>query len=304
MAEKTRGVQNRTTRKKSLNMKRRFQRTMSMSVLSSHLSVKVYDSHADTASNGSRGYSQRNKLERKKYSLQEMRNTNHFESNYQRALVGEWKSRNGISPATTVLNASFNSIPYADYNLSYDSNLLKNTSNKSRRDSAINNLQNKIRTYASDTSSTDSPREIISAEFSQDHLSCDDILSSNHKKSISAMTTGLLMPTRQNLSKYAVTDCYVDTKAEYISDTVKMYRKHSKEAKRREKSINDIQLQAKVRVSSKNNAINLHGLSYRSRKPRRLSPLREKPRLPEDNKAIKDNRFEKLIQSLTKVNIH
>ena len=305
MAEKTRGVQNQAIRKKSLTLKRRFQRTMSLSVLSSHLSVKVYDSHADTSNKGLRRNRQRNKLERKTYSLQEMIGIDQIESNCQQTLVGERKSRYDTSPTTTVLSTSYNSISYTEHNSSNNSSFLKRASNHSRLDSANDSLRNTIKTYVSDTRITDAPREITSAGYPQDYLSREGISSRNHKGSVSPMDTGHFMPARQKKwQKYAVSDCLADIKAECILDIVKVYSKHCKEAKRREKLINDIQLQAKVRASSKNRALNSYGLSCKSQRPRRLSPLREKPRLPEGNEAIKDNRFQNLIQSLTKLNIH
>ena len=302
MANRARHTQERTIRKKSPNMKRKIQRAFSWSVVSNHLSVKVYDSHANTFSSNVRGNAQREKLERKKYSLQEK--SVRYEDSSNRILpTSEWNNGDGNGMSNTVMRkANVNHILSAECSSPPRiSSLFSYEINGNGLGPSTAHMQNTMKSSVKERGSNGTISDIYRVESPSDSMLCRAFCHWNGRESTSPLTTGRWTATRQNRQKYNVLNPGAERKPDCILDTVNMYKKHSKEAKHNEKLINDIQLQAKLRPSSKTNSINFHDLKCGLQRPRRLSPLREKPRLPDAIEATKDKRFQQLLQSLAKV---
>ena len=286
MADKVRKMQKEASLEKARQGKRRLQRALSMSVLQDHLSVKVYDSHAYISSTSVRGNAEQKNL-RKKFSCGITRN---FESNHQLDFTDVSRQRAETLSTDTVKTCD--NVPTITYSLPYNS-----SPRSGRRVQYELNLHEKDSTGigdASENNNTDSHSECVSRK---------QFLNNNATDSGSASTARQWMSAKFR-KRYTVLGPITAMNAERIIDTVNIYKRHDHDARHKEKLISDIKLQAKLRISSNNNTGNIRGARRGNQRPRRLSPLRKKPRLLEAKDAINDRRFQTLIQSLRKVNMN
>ena len=292
--------------------KRVLRRALSWSVLSDNLPVQVHDSHAYNVGTNASNKTRKKMIERKHNSLEDMRKILHPNTNTETC-----RSNNFDASCTGKANSAKDELDSVkatgsqSLNLGIGSSKTSICLSKEKFHSSYNSATSESKHTGEISWKVDKNFDrypaLLSAGKGFEH-------SSNKDTESLRFETGRQWQSKRKIKqKYAVLPPIAEGKAESFVGTLDMYKKHRTESKRKKKLINDLQSQAKFRKVSKTKTVNFFAKRRESQKPRKLSPLRNKPHLPEIKEAIDvpyireplhDRRFQRLMQSLTKVDIN
>lgn len=294
---------NTMTKQSGKKVRASYQRTLSMSVLNSHIPVQVTDSHA--YSHGTRAVIERKTLNKKFKSLDDL---------------GEIGEADLQERSNQVESISKNTVEV----LSIESVNSPSSTDKSGDLSASKSTENfnLSRDRFSDNADL-SIEQIKNSKMTRSRKPSEggNALSLNDDSVRESSTgTGMLSPSvkrhckskrkkRRNRKGFP---SLCEDKTEMSNGTIEVYKRHRNKAKHKENLINNIQSHAKTRNVAENGAVSSNSNKREPHRPRQVSPLRGKLRLPKLKKSmelpyikepIQDGRFERLLQSLSRVNI-